>query len=60
MNLYYSPEHGCLKGIKPTYGWDAKNANLIGSSHNSYKPNEVDIKLATGEFINKVDIASGV
>ncbi len=59
VNLYYSASNKCVKGVKPQYGWDAKNAALIGSSDKSYNVAESDIKLAAGENIVKVDIAAG-
>ncbi len=59
INLYFSSDYKCLKGIKPTYGWDAKNAALIGSESNTFKPSPSDIKLSKGEFITKAEIATG-
>ncbi len=46
-------------GVKPTYGWDSKNAALLGSQDSNTAGFETnDIKLAAGEFVNKVVVSA--
>lgn len=53
LNLYYSWNHGCLQGWKPTFGYKAKGASIIGHEKNLYTQH---LDLADYEGINKVDI----
>lgn len=36
LDLYYSWNHGCLQGVKATYGNKASNAKIIGHEKNLY------------------------
>jgi hypothetical protein len=49
----------CIKGVKPTYGYDARNAAIIGSSHPSFESAEGDMKLGKGEHITAVEMSTG-
>jgi hypothetical protein len=59
INVYYASSTGCIKGVKPTHGYDAKNAKIIGSQDKSFQASEADIKLAKGERIVSVDMSVG-
>lgn len=54
INLYYSWNFRCLQGFKATYGWDAKNALLIGHEVKGLTTN--DMKLSANEHVTKVDV----
>ncbi|GBF99438.1 hypothetical protein Rsub_11924 [Raphidocelis subcapitata] len=53
INLFYSFNYGCIQGIKMTYGYDARNAQMVGVEKNLQT---ADITLAAYENINKVEI----
>uniref|UniRef100_A0A383WFB0 Jacalin-type lectin domain-containing protein n=1 Tax=Tetradesmus obliquus TaxID=3088 RepID=A0A383WFB0_TETOB len=52
LNLYYSWNHGCLQGIKATYGYKAGNALIIGHEKNLYSQH---LELADYEHVVKAD-----
>lgn len=56
INLYFSWTHNCLQGFKVTYGYDARNAQLLGVEKGL---TEKSITLAPYENINKVEIKQG-
>ncbi|KAI8463025.1 MAG: hypothetical protein J3K34DRAFT_445591 [Monoraphidium minutum] len=53
INLYYSYNYGCLQGAKMTYGYDARNAQMLGIQKNLA---EVDLALAPYEGVTKVEL----
>lgn len=55
LNVYADAK--CVTGIKPTYGYDANNAKLLGREVGRGK--DLRIWPASGEFITKIDIAAG-
>jgi hypothetical protein len=56
VNLYYSYNYGCVQGIKLTYGYDSRNAQLIGVEKGL---TTVDLSLAPYENIQSVEVKEG-
>lgn len=54
INMYFSWTHKCIQGFKATYGYDARNAQLIGTDQAGLTT--VDIKMSKDEYITKVDV----
>jgi hypothetical protein len=52
VNIYL--DNGCIVGVKPTYGFDARNARLIGKQAGTEK----DIRLRKGEMITKMEVSA--
>ena len=56
VNLFYSPAANCVQGIKVTYGYDSRNAQLIGVEKGL---KEAHLNLRPYENINKVEVKQG-
>jgi hypothetical protein len=56
VNLYYSYNYGCVQGVKVTYGYDARNAQLIGVEKGL---KEVSLNLRPYENIVKAEVKQG-
>uniref|UniRef100_A0A383V8S0 Jacalin-type lectin domain-containing protein n=1 Tax=Tetradesmus obliquus TaxID=3088 RepID=A0A383V8S0_TETOB len=56
VNLYYDQEEGCVRGVKPTYGYDAANALRLGTEGDGTKAYFTnDLKLQAGEYFVKAE-----
>lgn len=53
INTYYSPEDGCIIGIKPIYGSNLGTGQLLGLQKGA---REKSMTLAPHEGINRVDV----
>lgn len=53
VNLYYSYTYACIQGVKVTYGYDARNAQLLGGEEGLASTH---LSLAPYENVNRVEI----
>lgn len=56
LQLYYSPDYGCVFGLKATYGYALINAALMGLDRGMYTQGLV---LTPGEKFTFVDYKAG-
>eukprot|EP00879_Flechtneria_rotunda_P027008 GHRR01028865.1.p1 GENE.GHRR01028865.1~~GHRR01028865.1.p1 ORF type:complete len:185 (+),score=46.07 GHRR01028865.1:185-739(+) len=60
INLYYNPVEQCLKGIKPTYGSNAANAQILGTeTEGTTIYTTADLTLQAGEVFIKAEYKYG-
>jgi len=55
INLYHDGK--CITGVKPTYGYSAKDAKLLGSEKGAVT--HIDLSAHKGEFVTQVDVIAG-
>lgn len=53
VNLYYSYNYGCIQGVKVTYGFDARDAQMLGVQQGL---TESHMTLAPYESITRVEV----
>lgn len=59
ISAYYSTGNGCIKGIKPRYGWNSANSALIGSTSKTYPGLvESDFTVSVKDPIVKAEVAA--